>query len=76
MVYGERVQENAVTSRDSGEVSMWLAIAMPIIMILCLVLIGVLWAKTGFIVAVIAFAALCSVAAAVAAKWRQHSRGF
>ena len=71
-----RVRENDVTLRDSGEVSMWVAIAMPIIMILCLVLIGVLWAKTGLIVALLAFAALCSVGAAVAARWRQHSRGF
>jgi len=58
MIHGEHVRENGVMSRDSGEVSMWLATAMPIIMILCLVLIGVLWAKTGLIVAVIAFAAL------------------
>ena len=76
IVYGERVPENNVMSRDSGDVTVWVMIAMPIIMILCLVLIGVLWAKTGLIVALLVFAALCSVAAAVAARWRQHSRGF
>ena len=35
---------------------MWLAITMPIIIILCLVLIAVLWAKTGLLVALIVFA--------------------
>jgi fatty acid desaturase len=70
------VRENSVISRDSGEVAMWVAIAMPIIMILCLVLVGFVWAKTGLIVALLVFAALCSAGAAVAARWRQHSRGF
>ncbi len=70
------MRENGVMSRDSGDAAVWVMIAMPLIMILCLVLIGVLWAKTGLLVALLAFAALCSVGAAVAARWRQRSRGF
>ena len=55
---------------------MWVAIAIPFIIILCLVLVAVLWANTSLLIALIAFAALCSVGAALAARWRQNSRGF
>jgi hypothetical protein len=54
MVDGERARENGVMSRDSGDAAVWVMIAMPLIMILCLVLIGVLWAKTCPIVALLA----------------------
>jgi membrane-anchored protein YejM (alkaline phosphatase superfamily) len=74
MVLG--MQDDEVISRDSGAVAMWMAIAMPVIMILCLVLIAWLWAKTGLLVALVVFAGLCSVAAAAAARWRVHTRGF
>jgi Flp pilus assembly protein TadG len=70
-----RMQDDGLKSKDSGAAAIWMAIAMPIIMILCLVLIAVLWAKTGLIVALVVFAALCSAGAAVAARWRQRTRG-
>lgn len=55
---------------------MWLAIVIPIVMIVCLVLIVVLWVNTNMIVALVVFGLLCAAGVAVAGKLRQRSRGF
>jgi hypothetical protein len=69
------VTEGEAMTRDRGEATMWLAIATPIIMILCLILIVVLWINTNLLVALIVFGLLCGAGVAVAGKLRQRSRG-
>lgn len=70
------VSSSESTPRDRGEATMWLAIATPIIMIACLVLVVVLWVQTNIFVAIIVFGLLCAAAWYVATAMRRRTRGF
>ena len=68
-------RERTVRTSDSGETTMWLAIAAPIILIVALAALFAVWMWTGPVIALIVFAGLCGVGASAAAALQRRSRG-
>ncbi|RLE20230.1 MAG: hypothetical protein DRJ50_11060 [Actinobacteria bacterium] len=64
-----------MSTRDRGEIEMWMAIGAPILMIVGLAVIVLVWIWTGPIIAIIVFAALCSAGASGAAAMQRRNRG-
>lgn len=61
--------------RDRGEATVWAAVAVPLLMVAAFAVVVVVWIWTGPLIAMVAFAALCSAAVAGAAAVRRHNRG-
>jgi len=54
---------------------MWLAIATPIVMIACLVLVVVIWVNTNLLFALIVLGVVCAAAWAIYVRRRNRYRG-
>ena len=61
---------------DKGEATMWVAIVAPLLMIAALAVVIIVWMWTGPLIAILAFAGLCSVGAAGVAAIKRRNRGF
>jgi hypothetical protein len=66
--------ERQAPTIDRGDATIWLIIIVPILIVAGIALTFAVWAWTGPLIALLAFAGLCTVGASVATALQRRNR--
>ncbi|MGA7759009.1 MAG: hypothetical protein WBL31_19860 [Ilumatobacteraceae bacterium] len=66
--------DHRLTGTDRGDATIWLIIIVPILIVAGIALTFAIWAWTGPLIALLAFAGMCTAGASIATALQRRNR--